>query len=102
MKKKKKWRTGIALQPAHRGFSHLAARPFTFSHGCDLVVKIERAVVDIEATAQSKTPVQNEACHESRCPVPGILQDSGQCDGRILERDAIILHSVSERICGRE
>src|SRR5579864_4071154 len=46
MEKQKKWRAGIALHPARRGFHHPDSGPLALDHaGCGLVVKIERAVV---------------------------------------------------------
>ena len=79
MQKQKKWRARIALHPARRGFRHPGSRPLAFHCAArGFVVNIKRAIVDIEAPVQSKTPVQNEAAHERAGPVSCILQDSGK------------------------
>src|SRR6266849_3217567 len=66
----------ILIEPADSRSRHLSARPLQITHVRDgLVMKIERAVVNIEIAAQSETPVRYETAHERCGMVAGILQN---------------------------
>ena len=102
MKEQKEWRTAILIQPAHRCRSYLSCRPLEIADvNGGLIVKLERAVVNIESAAQSETAVQHESSDECSRPVSGTLQDSGQSRPGP-EGDAVVFYAIFERIGGGE
>src|SRR5258708_10467023 len=102
MQKQKEWSIRILIQPVHGRGRHLGAWPLEIAHVRDgLIMKIERAVVNVETAAQSESPVQHETAHERRGTVAGVLQNHRKrCSGG--ERDSIVLYPISERVCRSE
>src|SRR5690242_451510 len=76
MEEQEERRVCVLIEPVHGRGRHLGARPLEITHVRDsLFMKIERAVINIEIAAQSKTPVQDETAHERCGTVAGILQN---------------------------
>ena len=57
------------------GLRYLCTRSFEVACvGDGLLVEIEWAVINIEAAAQTETPVEYETAHERGCMITGIFQ----------------------------